>query len=125
MYQGQIGGDFNLSFAASCRWTHRRLRQKAVNVGTFSGTCSIVKTGPFKGLTGCSVGIPKFYNNTDVTATLSNNTGLLLGQVHMACPDCLRRLRVAQAGGPEQRLSQRLPDHRRLERSCDHPLDHS
>ena len=50
----------------------------AVNVGTFSGTCSILKTGPFKGLTGCSDGVPMFYNNTDVTATLSNNTGLLL-----------------------------------------------
>ncbi len=51
------------------------------NVGTFSGTCSVVKKGPFKGQTGCSSGIPEFYNNTDVKATLSNNTGLwLLGK---------------------------------------------
>ena len=83
LYQGQIGGDFNLfggtPFAGALSVDAiGSFARDAVNVGTFSGTCSILKTGPFKGLTGCSDGVPMFYNNTDVTATLSNNTGLLL-----------------------------------------------
>ena len=83
MYQGQIGGDFNLfggtplagalSVDAIGDFT-----RDAVNVGTFTGTCSVLKTGPYKGTVGCSDGVPMFYNNTDVTATLSNNTGILL-----------------------------------------------
>ena len=83
LYQGQIGGDFNLfggtPFAGALSVDAiGSFARDAVNVGTFSGTCSILKTGPFKGQTGCSDGVPMFYNNTDVTATLSNNTGLLL-----------------------------------------------
>jgi predicted porin len=83
MYQGQIGGDFNLfggtPFAGALSVDAiGDFARDAVNVGTFSGACSVLKTGPYKGSVGCSDGVPEFYNNTDVTATLSNNTGLLL-----------------------------------------------
>ncbi len=129
MYQGQIGGDFNLfggtPFAGALSVDAiGNFARDAVNVGTFSGTCSVLKTGPYKGTVGCSDGVPMFYNNTDVTATLSNNTGLLLtAKYKVASPDGLRRLRMAQADRPEQQLSQWLQDHRRLERARDDPLD--
>ena len=45
------------------------------------------------------------------------------GQVQMASPDCLQRVCVVQAGGSQRHLSGRLPNHRRLERSWDDPLD--
>jgi predicted porin len=82
MYQGQAGADFNLfggmpyagvlsmDFIGS--WA-----KDVVNVGTFTGSCSTLTKGPFAGETGCVSGIPNFYNNTDVQATLSNNTGFL------------------------------------------------
>ncbi len=83
MYQGQIGGDFNLFGGTPLAGALSvdaigSFARDAVNVGTFSGACSILKSGPFKGQTACSDGVPEFYSNTDVTATLSNNTGLLL-----------------------------------------------
>ena len=82
MYQGQVGGDFNLfggmpyagvlsmDFIGS--WA-----KDAVNVGTFTGSCATLTEGPFAGETGCTSGIPMFYSNTDVIATLSNNTGFM------------------------------------------------
>jgi predicted porin len=82
-YQGQIGGDFHLfggtpfagalSVDAIGSWA-----KDAVNVGTFTGSCGTVTTGAFKGQTACASGLPQFYGATDVTATLSNNTGLML-----------------------------------------------
>ena len=132
LYQGQVGGDFHLfggtpyggvlSLDAIGSWA-----KDAVNLGTFTGTCATLTKGPFAGQTGCTSGIPMFYANTDLKATLSNNTGFLFyRQVQSASPDGLRRVRMAQAGGPERRFfSERLPDHRRLERPCDDPLDHS
>ena len=59
LYQGQIGGDFNLfggtPFAGALSVDAiGSFAKDAVNVGTFSGTCSILKTGPFKGQTGCT-----------------------------------------------------------------------
>jgi hypothetical protein len=39
---------------------------------------SVLKSGAYKGLVGCSDAVPVGYNNTDVTATLSNNSGVLL-----------------------------------------------
>ncbi len=83
LYQGQLGADFNLfgntpyagklSLDAVGSWA-----KDVVNVGTFSGSCATLNAGAYKGQTFCSSGIPKYYNNTDVTATLSNNTGFLL-----------------------------------------------
>jgi predicted porin len=82
MYQGQVGGDLNvfggtplagvlsLDFIGS--WA-----KDVVNVGTFTGSCATLTSGPLAGQTGCTSGIPQFYSNTDVTATLSNNTGFL------------------------------------------------
>ena len=82
LYQGQAGADFNLfkgsplggvlsmDFIGS--WA-----KDVVNVGTFTGTCSTFTKGPFAGQTGCTSGIPNFYSNTDVQATLSNNTGFM------------------------------------------------
>ena len=87
LYQGQVGGDFNVfegypyggvlsmdligSFA-----------KDAVNVGTFTGTCGTLTSGPFAGQSGCASAFEtnsalRFYNNTDVQGTLSNNTGIL------------------------------------------------
>jgi predicted porin len=82
LYQGQAGADFNLfqgnpyggllsmDFIGS--WA-----KDVVNVSTFNGSCTQTTTGHFAGLTTCSSGIPAGYNNTDVMATLSNNTGFL------------------------------------------------
>ena len=82
LYQGQAGADVNLfqgspyggilsmDFIGS--WA-----KDVVNVGTFSGTCTQITKGPFAGQATCTSGIPAGYNNTDVTATLSNNTGFL------------------------------------------------
>src|ERR1700734_256520 len=82
LYQGQAGADFNLfpgtpyggvlsmDFIGS--WA-----KDVVNVGTFSGSCTQITKGPFAGQVTCASGIPTGYSNTDVTATLSNNTGFL------------------------------------------------
>jgi predicted porin len=82
LYQGQAGADFNLfqgspyggvlsmDFIGS--WA-----KNVVNVGTFNGSCTQITKGPFAGQATCASGIPNGYNNTDVTATLSNNTGFL------------------------------------------------
>jgi predicted porin len=92
LYQGQVGADFNAfrgtPFAGALSLDAIGSYAKdVVNLGTFTGTCAVLKSGPFKGETGCVTGLPQapgfptgdsFYNNTDVTATLSNNTGVLL-----------------------------------------------
>jgi predicted porin len=82
-YQGQVGGDFNLFGGTPWAGTLSvdgigSWAKDAANVGTFTGTCSVLTTGPFKGQVGCTDGVPMFYSNTDVQATLSNNTGLML-----------------------------------------------
>jgi len=79
LYQAQVGGDFfnvyggELSLDAIGSYA-----QNAVSLSTFSGSCAVLKSGPFKGQTGCSSGIPKFYSADDLKATLSNNTGFML-----------------------------------------------
>jgi predicted porin len=83
LYQGQVGADFNLfggtPFAGALSMDAIGSYAKdAVNLGTFTGSCATLTKGPFAGQTGCTSGIPTFYNNTDVTATLSNNTGFML-----------------------------------------------
>jgi predicted porin len=82
LYQGQAGADFNLfqgspyggvlsmDFIGS--WA-----KDAVNLSTFTGTCTTITKGPFAGETGCTSGIPTGFNSTDLMATLSNNTGFL------------------------------------------------
>ncbi|MBV8896732.1 MAG: hypothetical protein JO051_09485 [Acidobacteriaceae bacterium] len=82
LYQGQVGSDFNLfqgnpyggvlsmDFIGS--WA-----KDAANMGTFTGSCATLTKGAFAGQTGCTSGIPMFYNNSDLQATLSNNTGFL------------------------------------------------
>jgi len=82
-YQGQLGGDFHLFGGTPWAGTLSvdgigSWAKDAVNMGTFTGTCSVLTHGVFAGQVGCTDGVPMFYNNTDVTATLSNNTGLLL-----------------------------------------------
>ena len=88
LYQGQVGGDFNLfggtPFAGALSLDAIGSYAKdAVNVSTFSGTCATFTKGPFAGQTGCTSGLPlasgflySFYSNTDLKATLSNNTGV-------------------------------------------------
>ena len=82
LYQGQAGADFNLfqgtpyggvlsmDFIGS--WA-----KDVVNVGTFNGSCTQITKGALAGQATCTSGIPLGYSNTDVTATLSNNTGFL------------------------------------------------
>ena len=82
MYQGQVGRDFKLfggapwagtlSMDAIGSWA-----KDEVNLSTFTGTCTTLTKGPFAGETGCTSGLPTFYANTDLKATLSNNTGFL------------------------------------------------
>jgi predicted porin len=81
LYQGQVGADFANLFNFGGTLSMDAIGSYAkdvVNVGTFTGSCAVLKAGPDKGLVGCSDGVPNFYSNTDVTATLSNNTGILL-----------------------------------------------
>jgi predicted porin len=82
LYQGQAGADFDLfkgnpyggvlsmDFIGS--WA-----KDAANMGTFTGTCTQLTKGPLIGQASCTSGIPVGYSNTDLTATLSNNTGFL------------------------------------------------
>jgi predicted porin len=91
MYQGGIGADFpnlfagnyfagTLSVDAIGGWA-----ENAVNTSTFTGTCAVIKSGPDKGDTACTSGIPKYYSQDDLKATLSNNTGIfLLGKYKFA-----------------------------------------
>jgi predicted porin len=91
MYQGGIGADFPNLFAGNAfagtlsvdaigGWA-----KNAVNTSTFTGTCTVIKSGPDKGETACTSGIPKFYSQDDLKATLSNNTGVfLLGKYKFA-----------------------------------------
>jgi predicted porin len=83
LYQGQIGADFDLfggtPFAGALSVDGIGSYAKdVVNDGTFTGSCATLTKGPFAGQTGCTSGIPQFYSNTDLTATLSNNTAVML-----------------------------------------------
>ena len=129
MYQGQVGGDFNLfggtpwagtlSMDAIGSWA-----KDAVNLSTFTGTCATFTKGPFAGQTGCTSGLPKFYTNTDLKATLSNNTGFLFtAKYKWQALTVYGGYAWLKQADPSDDLSERLPDHRRLERSRDHPLD--
>ena len=78
LYQGQLGGDLKFPTGTLSLDGIVSYAKDAVNVGTFSGACATLTKGPYKGLVGCSNGIPVGYNSSDVTATLSNNTGVML-----------------------------------------------
>jgi predicted porin len=78
LYQGQIGGDFNVGGGVLSLDGVGGYAKDAVSVSTFTGTCATLTKGPFKGQTGCASGIPNFYNTDDLKATLSNNTGFML-----------------------------------------------
>ena len=84
MWQGDIGADFPHLFAGNAFAGTLSAdfiggyAQNAVNLSNFTGTCAVLKSGPFKGQTGCTDGIPEFYNGGDLKATLSNNVGTFL-----------------------------------------------
>ena len=84
MWQGQIGADFPHLFAGNAFAGTLSAdfiggyAQNVVNLSNFTGTCAILKSGPFKGQTGCTDGVPKFYDGGDLKATLSNNVGTFL-----------------------------------------------
>src|SRR5580700_7128184 len=83
LYQGDIGGDFDLFGGTPFAGTLSidgvgSYAQNAVNLSNFTGTCATLTKGPFKGQTGCSDGIPMFYGPDDLKATLSNNSGTML-----------------------------------------------
>jgi hypothetical protein len=90
MYQAQLGADFahlyggTLSLDAIGSYA-----QNAASLSTFSGSCTVLKSGPFKGQTGCTSGIPKFYDTDDLKATLSNNTGFILLSKYKSGPATL------------------------------------
>jgi predicted porin len=80
LYQGQLGADFHNAFGGTLSFDAiGSYATDVVNLSTFTGTCATFASGPFAGQTGCSNGIPMFYSNTDLKATLSNNIGVLLG----------------------------------------------
>ena len=79
LYQAQIGADFaNLYGGTLSLDAIGSYAQNAASLSTLSGTCAIIKSGPFKGQTGCTSGIPNFYDADDLKATLSNNSGVIL-----------------------------------------------
>ena len=153
MYQGQIGGDFNLfggtpyagtlsldavgDYAKDVPPVRRHAlgrtlsvdgigswAKDAVNVGTFTGTCSVLKTGPYEGPKSGAPTASRVLQQHRRDGDAVEQQRVYAGrQVQSACPDGLRRLRVDQAGQPERQLSEWLHHHRRLERSCDDPLD--
>jgi predicted porin len=87
MYQGQIGGDFaNLWGGTLSLDGIVSYAVNAVNLSNFTGTCSTLTRGPFKGETGCVSGIPTFYTVDDLKATLSNNTGVFLLAKYKVAP---------------------------------------
>jgi predicted porin len=92
MYQGQVGSDFGLFGGTPWAGTLSvdaigSYAKDAVNLSTFTGSCATLTKGPLAGQTGCTLGLPQapgfptgdsFYSNTDLKATLSNNTGFLI-----------------------------------------------
>ena len=84
LWQGQIGADFPHLFAGNpfagtlSADFIGGYAQNAVNTSNFTGTCTVIKSGAFKGQTACTSGIPKFYDGGDLKATLSNNVGTFL-----------------------------------------------
>ena len=80
IYQGQVGGDFNLGGGVLSIDGTASYAKDAVNISAFGGLtqCSTLTTGPFKGETGCTNSIPTYYNSSDFAATVSNNTGFMV-----------------------------------------------
>ena len=78
MWQGQIGGDFNLFGGVLSLDGVGSYAKDGVITSIFNGSCAVLTRGPVAGETGCVNGIPNFYNAEDLRATLSNNTGVLL-----------------------------------------------
>ena len=78
MWQGQIGGDFNLFGGVLSLDVVGSYAKDGVITSIFNGSCAVLAKGPFAGQTGCVNGIPNFYSADDLKATLSNNTGVLL-----------------------------------------------
>jgi len=82
MYQGQVGADFNLfggmPYAGKLSLdVLGSYAENVVNVSTFAGSCAVLAKGAYAGQVGCTDGIPTYYSNTDVKATLSNNLGFM------------------------------------------------
>jgi predicted porin len=83
-WQGQIGADFPHLFAGNpfagtlSADFIGGYAENAVNLSNFTGTCTTIKSGSFKGQTACTSGIPEFYDGGDLKATLSNNVGTFL-----------------------------------------------
>jgi predicted porin len=80
MYQGDVGVDLTDPWLGGTLSLDGlgSYAQNAVNLSNFTGTCTHITKGPFKGQTGCSDGIPTGYGPDDLKATLSNNTGTML-----------------------------------------------
>ena len=79
LYQGDIGADIQDHFGGLLSVDLvGSYAQNAVSLSNFTGTCATLASGPFKGQTGCTSGIPTFYGPDDLKATLSNNSGLML-----------------------------------------------
>ena len=83
MWQGDLGGDFKLFGGSPFAGTFSvdaigSYAKDGVLTSPINGSCGVVKSGPFKGQTACTSGIPAFYNADDLKATLSNNTGFMV-----------------------------------------------
>ena len=80
IYQGQVGGDFNLGGGVLSVDGTASFAKDAVNLGTAGSLtqCSTFTKGPLAGETGCSDSVPANYNGSDFAATVSNNVGFML-----------------------------------------------
>ena len=97
LWQGQVGADFNNLFNSGGKLSldSGDYAQNAVNLGTLTGCCSTLTKGPFAGQTGC-IRYSGILYNTDLKATLSNNTGFMALAKYMGAPGSLGRLHVVQ-----------------------------
>ena len=96
----------------------------AVNLGTFSRDLLHPHQGPFAGQTGCTDGVPKFYDNTDLTGDAVEQHRLLFtAKYKVQALTVYGGYAWLRQADPSDNLSERLQDHRRLERARDDPLD--
>ena len=105
---------------APSRWTAiGSYAQNAVNLSTFTGSCATLTKGPFKGQTGCTSGIPNFYDAEGPESDACPTT------LVSCCSANTIGVPVTLSGGyewwrqanPSDTYPERLRNHRRLQRA--------
>ena len=93
MWQGQIGGDFNLYGGILSLDSVGSYAKDGVTSELQLDRALCWTKGPDKGqILGCVNGIPTFYNTDDLKATLSNNTASSAREIHLGPCQPVRRL---------------------------------